>query len=167
MLAAFLFADIVGFSAFTERHGDTGAAQLARRLRVGVEHELPARSRLVKSLGDAVMVRFEDAHDALLCGLRISARVLPDADDPPVRVGIHYGPAVECDGDYFGSAVNVAARVAALAGPGEVLVTSALLAAASSLDLPLGDRGAPPLRNIAEPVALYALGAELPEVAHV
>lgn len=154
---AFLFADIVGFSAFTERHGDLRAAQLARRLRSGVERQLPPRSRLVKSLGDAVMVCFEDPHDALLSGLRIADHALTEPDDPAVRVGIHHGPAVACDGDYFGGAVNVAARVAALAGPGEVLVTGSLLAPAAALDLLVGDRGPSTLRNIAAPVSLYAV----------
>jgi len=159
--ASFLFADIVGFSAFTERYGDTRAAELAWRLRAGVAQELPPRSALVKSLGDAVMVRFEDPGAALLSGLRIVADALPAAEDPPVRVGIHRGPAIECDGDYFGAAVNLAARVAARARPGEVLVTPSLLPAAAALGLAVEDRGPHALHNIAAPVPLHLVDAEL------
>jgi adenylate cyclase len=159
--AAFLFADIVGFTAFTEACGDSHAAQLAWRLRLGVERQLGHDAHVVKTLGDAVMVRIADPAEAAVAGARIVSRALPRANDPQVRVGIHHGPAVECDGDFFGAAVNVAARVAALAGPGEVLLTDALVLAAREHGLrkrgialePLGERT---LRNVAGPVVLHA-----------
>ena len=63
--AAFLFVDIVGFTAFTEERGDAAAAQLAWRLRLGVEHELCADAHVVKMIGDAVMVRIADPAEAV------------------------------------------------------------------------------------------------------
>lgn len=158
--AAFLFADVVGFTAYTEEHGDAAAARLASRLRLGVERELGADAHVVKSLGDAVMVRIAGAADAAAAGRRIALRALPAPCDPQVRVGIHHGRAVECDGDFFGAAVNVAARVAALASPGEVLVTDALALAAGERGLrrngiALEDFGERALRNVARPVLIH------------
>src|SRR5918999_2109257 len=128
--AAFLFADVAGFTAYTEIHGDARAAELAWRLRLGVEAQLGHDAHVVKTLGDAVMARIADPADAAAAGLRIVARALPGPGDPQMRVGIHCGPAVECMGDFFGTAVNVAARVSALAAPGEVLVSEPVAAAA-------------------------------------
>jgi adenylate cyclase len=164
--AAFLFADVVGFTAFTEAHGDARAAELAWRLRLGVEAQLGHDAHVVKTLGDAVMVRLADPAEAAAVGLRIVSRALPGAGDPPLRVGVHCGPAVEWDGDFFGAAVNVAARVAALAQPGEVLVTEAVAMAARERGVQLDERGERSLRNVADPVVLHAVQHE-GSAAHV
>lgn len=155
--AAFLFADIVGFTAFTEAHGDAHAAELAWRLQLGVERQLGADAHVVKTLGDAVMVRIEDPAEAASAGLRIVERALPGRLDPAVRVGIACGPAVERDGDFFGATVNLAARVAALAGAGEVLVSDEVARIARTRCVELEERGEKWLRNISEPVVLHAV----------
>jgi adenylate cyclase len=154
--AAFLFADIARFTAYTEIHGDARAAELAWRMRLGVEGQLGDDAHVVKTLGDAVMVRIADPAEAAAAGLRIVARALPAAGDPPVRVGIHCGPAIESDGDFIGAAVNLAARVAALAGPGEVLLTADVAGAARGHGLWLEEFGEHKLRNVASPVLLYS-----------
>jgi adenylate cyclase len=164
--AAFLFADIAGFTAYTEANGDVRAAELAWRLRLGVEAQLGHDAHVIKTLGDAVMVRIADPAEAAAAGLRIVSHALPGAGDPPVRVGVHCGPAVECDGDFFGAAVNIAARVAALAGPGEVLVTADVAAGARRHGLALEELGERSLRNVAHPMLLHAVGAlDAPEGA--
>jgi class 3 adenylate cyclase len=155
--AAFLFADIAGFTAFTERHGDVLAAELAWRLRLGVESQLDHDAHVVKTLGDAVMTRIGDPAAAAAAGLRIVSDALPRGDDPPLRVGIHWGSAVECAGDYFGAAVNLAARVASLAQPGEVLVTEVLARAAAEHGFEVADRGLHALRNVASPARVHAV----------
>jgi class 3 adenylate cyclase len=155
--AAFLFADIVGFTAFTEAEGDERAAELAWRLRLGVESQLDHDAHVVKALGDAVMVRIADPADAAAAGLRIVTRALDAPGDPSVRVGIHCGRAVEADGDFFGTAVNIAARVAALAGPGQVLVTDAVAAAARGHTLRVASLGERTLRNVDRPIPLHVV----------
>src|SRR5918999_3364416 len=94
--AAFLFVDIAGFTAYTEIHGDERAAELAWRLRLGVEAQLDHDAHVVKTLGDAVMARIADPAEAAAAGVSIVSGALTDPGDPPVRVGIHCGPAVEC-----------------------------------------------------------------------
>jgi len=155
--AAFLFADVVGFTAYTEIHGDVRAAELAWRLRLGVEAQLGHDAHVVKTLGDAVMARLADPAEAAAAGLRIVEHALPGAGDPDVRVGVHCGPAVECMGDFFGTAVNIAARVAGLAAPGEVLLTEAVARHARERGLVLEDRGERTLRNVAAAIQLAAV----------
>lgn len=154
--AAFLFADIARFTVFTEIHGDARAAELAWRMRLGVEEQLGHDAHVIKTLGDAVMVRVADPAEAAAAGLRIVSRALPAAGDPPIRVGIHCGSAIESDGDFIGAAVNLAARVASLAGPGEVLITAEVAIAARRRGLRLDEFGECRLRNVASPVLLYA-----------
>src|SRR3954469_2679527 len=123
--ATFVFADIAGFTALTEAHGDEEAATLAADFTDAVKAELAACDGVrVKSIGDALMLRIPDAGEAILLGLRIVGDLMRDHGSPAVRVGLHHGPALERGGDYFGATVNLAARVSAAAVGGEVLLTA-------------------------------------------
>jgi class 3 adenylate cyclase len=122
-LHTFLFADIVGFTHLTDRHGDEHAADLAVRFHEQV-CELAAElgCEVVKAIGDAVMVRSENSDTAVALAERILQLTGRDGF-PPARVGLDTGPAVERGGDWFGSTVNTACRVTAAAGAGELLMT--------------------------------------------
>jgi adenylate cyclase len=146
---AFLFADLCGFTAYTSRHGDERGAELAIAFHERVRELANAeRCEVVKSIGDAVMVRSDDAHAAL----RLSARVIAlggIAGHPRIRIGIDVGPAVERAGDWFGSTVNTAARVAETALPGEVIVTERAGAVVTEgTGVRLLARGAPRLKGL-------------------
>ena len=150
----FLFTDLVGFTALTAEEGDDRAAEVAldfyRRVRpLLAEH----RAEEVKTIGDAIMVRCEDPGLAIRLGLRIVSELEAVAGFPPVRVGMHSGPAVAREGDWYGTTVNVAARLCAAAGGGEVLVSEATHAAAGRVrHVALGERRLHWLKNVTEPV---------------
>jgi class 3 adenylate cyclase len=134
-LATFVFADIAGFTALTEAHGDEQAAELVTEFCRAVQAELPASGgSQVKSIGDALMLRIPEPAAAIRLGLRIANGIMRDHGAPAVRVGLHHGPALERDGDYFGAAVNLAARVSGQAAGGEVLLTAHTAALAGELD---------------------------------
>ena len=156
--ATFLFADIAGFTALTEVHGDEQAAMVVARFCDAVSRELPVFGAThVKTIGDALMLRIPDPAQAVLLGLRIALDLLRGHRAPAVRVGLHHGPAIERDGDYFGAAVNLAARVSAAATGGEVLLTGQTAALARNVeDVRYESRGCPVLRNIRDPVELVA-----------
>ena len=156
--ATFVFADIAGFTALTEAHGDEAAVALVARFADAVAAELAAvRGQHVKTIGDALMLRIPDPADAIVIGLHIANDVMSDHGAPAVRVGLHHGPCVERNGDYFGASVNLAARLSALATGGEVLVTGKTAALAPELDGVLYEpRGRQVLRNVAEPVEIFA-----------
>ena len=156
--ATFVFADIAGFTALTEAHGDEQAATLAADFCDAIKAELPASDGMhVKSIGDALMLRIPDPGRAILLGLRIAGDLMHDHGAPEIRVGLHHGPAIERDGDYFGAAVNLAARVSGAAVGGEVLLTAQTAALAPALDgVVYESRGRRDLRNVREPVELVA-----------
>lgn len=157
--ATFLFADIAGFTAITEAHGDEQAFQLVDEFAKIVRAELPqVGGTCVKTLGDALMLRVPDVDDALRLGLWITHDAMSGHQAPSVRVGANYGPAVERDGDYFGATINVTARVSALAGGGELLVTGHTAALAPDLEGVIYEsRGRQVLRNVAEPIEIFAV----------
>jgi adenylate cyclase len=154
----FLFCDLVGFTALTESEGDERAAAVAaalqRRVRaVAADH----RAEVVKGMGDAAMLHSPDPCAAIELALRLVEEVDLDPELPPVRVGVHSGPAVGHDGDWFGRAVNVASRLCHVAAGGEVLVSEATLAAAGELPaVSVGERRLHWLKNVTEPVAAHA-----------
>ena len=131
----FLFADLSGFTALTEAHGDEQAADLVGGF-CGAVRQLLAdhQAQEVKAIGDAVMLRSADAAAAIRLGLCIVHDVGAQHGFPLVRVGMHTGPAVEREGDWFGTTVNLAARVSAAASGGEALLTAATRTAAGRID---------------------------------
>src|SRR3954469_23897786 len=156
--ATFVFADIAGFTALTEAHGDHDAAALVADFCRSVRAELPESGGTeVKTIGDAVMLTIPDPAQAIRLGLRITHELMRGHGAPAVRVGLHHGPAAERDGDYFGAAVNLAARVSAEATGGEVLVTGHTAALAPAIEgVYYEPRGRHALRNVREPVELFA-----------
>jgi adenylate cyclase len=153
----FVFADLSGFTALTEAHGDEEAADVvAAFLRAVRELLNDISAELVKTIGDAVMVRCADAEEAVRLGLRIVEEVGGQHGFPVVRVGMHTGPAAERDGDWFGATVNLAARISAIAAGDEVILSDATRRAAGALDgVTLRERGRQTLRNVREPVLLF------------
>lgn len=121
--STFVFADLAGFTALTEAHGDDEAIEIASDFTARVRQLLPEyQAQEVKTIGDEVMIRVEDPVKAVNLGIRIAAE-LAFHGSPPVRVGMHSGAAVPRDGDWYGGTVNLASRVADVAKPGEVLLT--------------------------------------------
>jgi adenylate cyclase len=157
--ATFLFADIAGFTALTEAHGDERAVQLAEEFANAVRAELPrVHGEYVKAIGDALMLRVPEPADAVHLALWITHNAMSGHNAPSVRVGGNHGSAVERSGDYFGTTINVAARVSALAAGGEVLVTGQMAALAPDLEGVLYEsRGRQALRNVAEPVEIFSV----------
>lgn len=154
----FLFADLAGFTALTEVHGDRQAADVAAEFSAAVRRLLPSyAAEEVKTIGDALMIRGEDPAAAIRLALGIVDDVGRQHGLPAVRVGMSTGPALERDSDWFGATVNIAARVSGLASGGEVLLTEATKSAAGELgSIHLRERGRQTLKNMGEPVLLFA-----------
>lgn len=145
----------MGFTALTAAHGDDRAAEVALALHAGVRRLLEGLdAELVKSLGDGLMLRSPDPGLAIRLGIRIVAEFESVPGFPPVRVGMHHGPAVCREGDWYGGTVNVAARLCAAAGGGEVLVSEATCQAAGRVwHVRFEDRRLHWLKHVTEPVA--------------
>ena len=132
MRVAIAFADLAGYTKLTEEQGEVEAVGAVERFVEMVERTLPIDARVIKTLGDEVMVVGADAGALTVWAVGLAGE-LPHGSPPP-RIGIHSGAAIYRDGDYYGREVNRAARVVARAAGGEVLVTRPVVDAASRQD---------------------------------
>jgi adenylate cyclase len=154
---AFCFVDLTGFTRFTEEEGDEEALDLVERFVESVEATLPADATVVKTIGDEVMI--VSSEPRMLTEWAVGFLTMFD-ERPRPRVAIHWGDAVYRDGDYFGSDVNIAHRVATRALAGEVLVTRSVVAAiGESAHLDLEPIGEVALKGLPEPIELYVATA--------
>jgi adenylate cyclase len=153
---AMCFLDLTGYTRLTEEQGDEAAADLAARLaglvrRSALEHE----GTPVKWLGDGVMFYFRASGAAVLAAVEM-VEVLGRHGLPPAHVGIHAGPVIFQEGDYFGRTVNLAARIAEYARPGEVLVSQEVVDAADAGPVSFTEIGPVELKGIRGPLRLHA-----------
>jgi class 3 adenylate cyclase len=157
-----LFTDMVGHTAMMQRLGDDRGRAVLR------EHERITRAvlnthdgREIKTMGDGFMASFPSATRAVECAIALQrsfADHAASADEPiSIRVGLNAGEPVAEEGDLFGASVILAARITALAGPGEVLVSEAVRQIVAGKQFLLSDRGPTALRGFEDPVHVYDL----------
>ncbi len=156
-----VFTDIVGFTEFTALRGDEEALTLLSTQERLVREALPPDARIVKELGDGLLLWFPDACTALDTSLRLQERFEQESNESTlpiwVRVGIHSGRQTRRGDDLVGHDVNVASRVVNVAGPGEVLLSDATRSEIND-DLPgvcFEELGPVVMKGIPDPVRLY------------
>ena len=162
-LAAILAADVVGYSRLMEQdEAGTLAALKARRREVVVPLVAQHHGRIVKVMGDGVLIEFASAVDAVQCAIEMQKRFaeinagLPETRRIVLRVGINLGDVIVEGGDLYGDGVNVAARIETLADPGGVCVSRGVYEQVRrKLDSSFDDLGPQTMKNIAEPVHVY------------
>jgi len=158
MLATILFTDIVDSTATASRLGDRAWRQVLNEhngiCRRAIER---FHGRLIKSTGDGVLATFDGPARAVRCATAIggSLRGL----DLALRAGVHTGECELHKGDVGGIAVHICARIAALAGPGEVLVSSTVRDLVGGSGIAFEDRGLQALKGVASPVRIFAVAA--------
>ncbi|HLA19694.1 MAG TPA: adenylate/guanylate cyclase domain-containing protein, partial [Dehalococcoidia bacterium] len=162
-LQTILFTDVEGSTALTQRLGDARARELLR------EHERIVREALaahggaeVKTMGDGFMASFGSAVKALECAVAVQQAFAARTEGEPlsVRIGLNAGePIAEDDpdgrGDLFGTAVIEAARIAATANGGEILVANVVRELTKGKEFLFSDRGETSLKGFENPVRLY------------
>ena len=158
---AVLFADLAGFAALTEAHGDGGAADVAERFSVLAHLSLAGSAQLVKTIGDAVMIVAAEGHAGVETALSLLRAVDAEPGFPGVRMGLQVGPVVERGGDVFGATVNVAARLAEHAHIGQLVTTAAVVDLAGPPgEVHVQALGPTRLKNIAVELDLFSMAVE-------
>ncbi len=156
MHVAIAFADLAGFTRLTEQEGDLEAVSVVERFFEQVERSLPDDARVIKTIGDAVMVVGADP-GALLEWALVFQR---DLDERPLpRISVHCGPAIFRDGDYYGGEVNRAARIVTRGASGEVIVSGSMRDAADHRGYELTSIGAVRLKGFEQPEELFVVRA--------
>lgn len=158
--ATFCFVDIAGYTALTDSHGEVAAADLIDDFSALIRMSVGPPGVIQELIGDCAFLVFPDpfvARDALSA---IYKAIANRASFPIVRAGLHHGPALHRGNRYFGSTVNLAARVAAQAKGGQVLGTRSVVdifSEAGRSDIEVEHQGAVSLKNLPQPVDLYEI----------
>ena len=156
-----MFTDIVGFTEFNALRGDDEAVELLGLQERIVREEMAGDSRIVKQLGDGLMLWFADPCAAIDTGLRLQVRFEEEAwnSDTPlwVRIGLHFGQQTRRGEDLLGHDVNVASRIMSLADSGEVLASEATVVAADAKleDVGFQQLGPVVMKGIPTPINLF------------
>lgn len=162
------FTDIVGFTELTANMGDDVALAVVTRQGELVTRALPEGARIVKELGDGLLLFFSDCARALDTCLDLQERFEEESEafELPiwVRMGLHWGTATRYRDDLIGHDVNIASRIADVAGPGEVLVSASAVARLEGANREFEEIGPVVMKGIPEPLALYR-AVRVPAVA--
>jgi adenylate cyclase len=156
-IATVAFVDLAGFSAITDVYGDASAIAVLGRFEELVRDALQGLGPPIKWIGDEAMFGFPDPATAL----QVLGRLLPSCRSEPriplTRTGLNHGPVLRRSNDLFGSTVNIAARIAAFASPGQLLATEPVANIAIASGIVARDIGKVALRSIADHVPLYSI----------
>src|SRR6202167_1197781 len=175
-IAAILVSDVVGYSRLAGADEDRTLARL-RALRSDLIDPTVAahHGRVVKRTGDGFICEFRSVVDATRCAIELQSGMvqrnagMPGEPEIVFRIGVHLGDIVEeADGDLMGDGVNIAARIEGIANPGGICLSEqAYWQVKGRLDLAVSDLAPKELKNIAEPIRVYALsvGAPAPTTA--
>lgn len=155
----FLFSDLRGYTAYVEQAGDAAARRLLDTYRKLVRRAVAKHEGTeVKTEGDSFYVVFESSVAAVECALAIQRAARRRREPLAIGIGIHTGEATPFDQQYVGSAVNIAARLAAAAGPGEIILSDTVRGLIrTAVRVPFEDRGPLQLKGIREPIRAYAI----------
>jgi class 3 adenylate cyclase len=152
---AICFLDLTGYTRLTDERGDEAAAALAGELASIVQRASGRHGGTpVKWLGDGVMFHFPEPGGGVLAALEM-VEMAARQGLPPAHVGLHAGPVLFRDGDYFGRTVNVAARIADYARQGEVLVTQEVVDQGAGDAVAYATIGPVELKGLTEPIVLH------------
>lgn len=166
--ATVAFIDLAGFSAITDVYGDAMAIAMLELFEAMVHDALGGSSAPVKWIGDEVMLSFPDPAAAIAALGRLLPACRAEQRLPLTRTALHHGPVIRRANDLFGSTVNIAARIAARATPGQLLATQPVATAAAAAGIAVRDLGSVPLRSLPEPVGLFEIGiADAPDPAWI
>ena len=156
---AICFADLAGYTRFIEEEGEEEALSFVERFIDAVTHTLPEGARIIKTIGDEVMIVGQDVTS--IVDWAVGFQRLYEEERPPPRIGINAGPVLYRDGDYFGREVNMAARVVARARGGEVLVTDGVVEVLRDVDhLEISNIGQVKLKGFDQPRSLCRVAAK-------
>ena len=157
--ATIVFIDVESFTQLAEAEGDEAAMEAITRVDSAVRGlALEHGGKVVKQIGDAVMLAFRQSPDGVRFAAELEATVRGDDSMPPLRIGMHCGPAIYQGGDYLGATVNLASRVTGQATAGETLMTQAVAdRSENGAGVEVEPAGVRMLRGSEQPIALYRL----------
>lgn len=152
----FLIADLAGYTALTEAHGDMSAVRIVKRYVEIVNDNIFPGTKLIERVGDEILMVSNDVTSIVRTAVNLRDTIENEQHFPCIHAGIHVGSALEKDGHYFGKALNLASRIAAYARGGEILCTDRIVRMVCDIeDVNYRSIGSIEFKHIPEPVAVF------------
>ncbi|TIM33066.1 MAG: hypothetical protein E5Y63_01075 [Mesorhizobium sp.] len=155
--ATVAFIDLAGFSAIADVYGDAAAIDVLEIFESMVREALAGYEPPIKWIGDEAMLSFPEPELAIQALGTLLQACREEPRLPLTRSALNHGPVIRRAGDLFGSTVNIAARIAALASPGQLLATQSIADAAAAKGILVRDLGEVALRSVADEIPLYEI----------
>jgi adenylate cyclase len=155
--ASVAFIDLAGFSAIADVYGDASAIAVLEVFESLVHESLGGYGPPIKWIGDEAMLSFPEPEIAIQALGTLLQACRKEPRLPLTRAALNHGPVIRRAGDLFGSTVNIAARIASLASPGQLLATQPIAETAAARGILVRDLGKVALRSVATEVALYEI----------
>jgi len=155
--ATVAFIDLAGFSAISDVYGDASALAILELFEGLVREALSGYEPPIKWIGDEAMLSFPEPESAIQALGTLLQACRNEPRLPLTRTGLNHGPVVRRAGDLFGSTVNIASRITALASPGQLLATQPIADAAQARGIFVRDLGKVALRSVADEVSLFEI----------
>jgi len=153
-----LVSDLSGYTALTEAHGNVSAAKVVNRYTEIAEEALYEGTRLIERVGDEIIIAGTDGTDIIKTALKLVHKIEEEPFFPTIHAGIHAGKVLEQEGHYYGSALNIASRVASHARGCQILCTKIIAEMVGEMqDIKFRAIGEINFKNIFEPVALFEI----------
>jgi adenylate cyclase len=158
----FLIADLAGYTALTEAHGGTEAAKVIRRYVELAEGAMRPGVDLVERVGDELLIAGSESRPVLETAICLRDAIDTEPMFPGVRMGIHGGRVLRNEGRYYGTALNLTARLAAHARPGQILCSDVIAAVCETRGIPCRELGPVRFKNLPLPVGVFELAVSHP-----
>ncbi len=153
-----LIADLAGYTAMTEAHGNRSAAEIVTRYMEIVQDSLHRDTRLVEQVGDEVMIVSSSADNILSTAIKIRNNIEREPFFPAIHAGLHAGMILEMDGRYFGTTLNLTSRITAYAKTDQILCTEPFCDLVGNLEgIEFHALGLVKFKNIVEPIAIFEI----------
>lgn len=158
-LSTILFADIAGYTFLMEHDEDKAMGFLAQ-FKKELEQKVPAyNGEIVQYFGDACLLSFDSASDAVLCAISLQQQYLQE--QIPIRIGMHLGEVVFTDNNAFGNGVNIASRIESIGVPGAILISKTVRdQLKNKTEILLSSLGTFEFKNVEEPMEVFAVANE-------
>jgi adenylate cyclase len=155
---AILMADLSGYTATTEIHGSESALEIIKTFMRIAGESLHNTSRILERIGDQIVIVSESADDAAITANKLLSRCHKEINFLPIHVGLHYGTVLQSEGSFYGTVINVAARLASEANKGEILCSEAFTnALIDKQDFMFGEFRSLKFKNIMHPIRVAVL----------
>ncbi len=154
---AFLIADLTGYTALTEAHGDFSAAQIINRYNELVEGVLTKNVKIYQQVGDEIFLISSNPISLLHYAIKLRDEVEKESHFPSIHTGLHYGTVIKQDEKIFGSVINLTSRIAGYAQGGQILCSRSFKESVKKPDTNFHSLGEKRFKNVMKPVEIFKI----------